>query len=55
MAGQLWGEIPEVKDGDWDKVVPKDIGKLIILNAIKPELPKAKQPLPEEDLKHTIQ
>uniref|UniRef100_A0A1B6CZM6 Bromodomain associated domain-containing protein n=2 Tax=Clastoptera arizonana TaxID=38151 RepID=A0A1B6CZM6_9HEMI len=54
MAVQLWGELPELPI-DWDKVVPKDIGKLIILNAIKPELPKPKQPTPDENTKHTFQ
>ncbi|XP_054283787.1 STAGA complex 65 subunit gamma isoform X2 [Macrosteles quadrilineatus] len=51
---QLWGEIPEPRNTEWDKVVPKEIGKLVILSAIKPELPKVKQPQPDEDADKVI-
>lgn len=46
---ELWGEIPRPINTEWDKIVPKEIGKLVILSAIKPELPKVKQPQPDED------
>lgn len=54
MDNQLWGEIPEPRNLEWDKVVPKEIGKLVILSAIKPELPKGKQPQPDEDIAQEI-
>lgn len=39
----LWGEYPETRE---EEKVPKEIGDLVILSAIKKEMPKAKQPQP---------
>ncbi|XP_046676176.1 STAGA complex 65 subunit gamma-like [Homalodisca vitripennis] len=54
MESQLWGEIPEPRNTEWDKVVPKEIGKLVILSAIKMEPPKVKQPQPDEHADNNI-
>lgn len=53
-TNKYWGEYPSPPENEWDKIVQKDLGKLVILSAIKPELPKPYQPVPDENCNKII-
>ncbi|XP_075234252.1 STAGA complex 65 subunit gamma-like isoform X2 [Lycorma delicatula] len=54
-TSKLWGEIPTVPEPEWERIVPKELGKLVLLSAIKHELPKPYQPVPDESCNNIIQ
>ncbi|XP_022193874.1 STAGA complex 65 subunit gamma [Nilaparvata lugens] len=45
----MWGSLPACKD-DWDIVVPKDLGDLVIVSAVKTERPELLYPSPDPEI-----
>ncbi|RZF46865.1 hypothetical protein LSTR_LSTR008246 [Laodelphax striatellus] len=44
----MWGDIPSPKV-EWEKIVPKELGDLVIVSAVKTEKPEVLYPPPDEE------